>query len=227
MKFKTELHAHTAGVSQCAKITVEETVESYIKKGVSTLVIANHYSPVTFENMESASWEEKNKYFLSEYHRALEVANGRINIILGMEFRNNYSDNDYLIYGITEEFITSNSNCNENNFLTMHLKEFSELVHKSNALVFQAHPFRNGMKIVNPQYLDGIEVINGHRRHDSRNDIASMWAEKFNLLKCGGSDSHMIGDEATTLIVTEYEIKTPEQLVEALKGEVLFDCAGE
>ena len=77
MKFKTELHAHTAGVSQCAKITVEETVESYIKKGVSTLVIANHYSPVTFENMESASWEEKNKYFLSEYHRALEVANGR------------------------------------------------------------------------------------------------------------------------------------------------------
>lgn len=36
----------------------------------------------------------------------------------------------------------------------------------------QAHPFRNGLKIVDPKHLDGIETYNGNPRHDSRNEIA-------------------------------------------------------
>lgn len=34
-------------------------------------------------------------------------------------------------------------------------------------LFYQAHPFRNSMKITNPELLDGIEVYNGHPGHDS------------------------------------------------------------
>lgn len=48
-------------------------------------------------------------------------------------------------------------------------------------MIYQAHPFRFGMKITNVKYLDGIEVCNRNIEHDSHNDIAALWAEKFGL----------------------------------------------
>lgn len=54
----------------------------------------------------------------------------------------------------------------------------------------QAHPFRNGLKIVDPKHLDGIETYNGNPRHDSRNEIAKAWAQKFGMLETSGSDFH-------------------------------------
>ena len=226
MNFKTDLHIHTSDVSQCAKINTEELVEIYIKKGYSTIVITNHYSVHTFEHMEDASWQEKNDLYISAYKTALEVSSGRINVLLGMEYRNKYTDNDYLVYGMTEEFIRTNSYDDEHNFLTMHLKEFTNLAHKDNMLVFQAHPFRNGMTILNPSYLDGVEVLNGHKHHDSRNEIAKMWAEKYNLLMCGGSDCHDVGDEATVALISDFAIENNSQLIKVLKQKSLFESAG-
>lgn len=57
-------------------------------------------------------------------------------------------------------------------------------------MIYQAHPFRFGMKITNVKYLDGIEVCNRNIEHDSHNDIAALWAEKFGLKKTAGSDHH-------------------------------------
>lgn len=223
MKYKTELHCHSAEVSKCARITMEEILENYQKEGVSTLVVTNHYSPQTFDHMTDASWKEKNDYFLSAYHKAKELAGDKMTILLGMEFRNIYSDNDYLIYGVTEEFLYKYST-DEQNFIDMHLKDVADLARQNGMLVFQAHPFRNGMTVINPSYLDGIETLNGHQRHDSRNDIASMWADKFNLLRCGGSDCHEVGDEAFVSLVTDTKIETNEQLVEVLKSGITLEC---
>ena len=217
MSCKTELHCHSAEVSKCSHLSVESIVETYVAKGISSLVLTNHYSPHTFSHMSDASWKEKNDFYVSAYHKAVEAANGRINILLGMEFRNIYSDNDYLIYGMTEEFIYKYSN-DEKNLIEMHIKDVSKLVREHGMLFFQAHPFRNGMTVINPSYLDGIEVYNGHPRHDSRNDIASMWADKFNLLRCGGSDCHDAGDESTVSLVTDEIIDSNEALIAALKS---------
>lgn len=218
MKFKTELHSHSSEVSQCAFISTADLVEAYIKKGYHSLVITNHYSIHSFEHLSDASWSEKNDLFLSAYKIAQEAAKGRINILLGMEYRNLYTANDYLVYGVTEEFIRTYSYDDEHNFLKMHLKDFVKLAHDNGMLVFQAHPFRNSMEIVNPSYLDGIEILNGHVRHDSRNDIAAMWAKKHNLLTCGGSDCHYAGEEATVVMLTDFPIENNEQLLDVLSG---------
>ena len=223
MGYKTELHCHSSEVSQCARISVEEIIENYLKEGVSTLVLTNHFSIPTFEHIKDASWREKCDYFLSAYKKAKEIAGDKMTILLGMEFRNIYSDNDYLIYGMTEEFIYKH-NTEEKNLIDMHLKEVATLAREEGMLVFQAHPFRNGMTVINPKYLDGIEVNNGHRRHDSRNDIAALWADKFSLLRCGGSDCHEVGDEAYVLLVTDKKIKTNKQLIKAVKSEIVLDC---
>ncbi len=226
MKFKTDLHIHTSDVSQCAKINTEELVESYIKKGYSTLVITNHYSVHTFEHMEDASWQEKNDLYISAYKKALEVSSGRINVLLGMEYRNQYSCNDYLVYGVTEDFIYSNSCDDNHNFINMHLKEFTNLANKADMLVFQAHPFRNNMRIINPSFIDGVEVLNGQKRSDSRNDIAKIWAEKYNLLTCGGSDCHSAKDLATVALVSDFVIENNSQLIKVLKQKLLFESVG-
>ena len=220
--FKTELHCHTKEVSQCSHVSTADAVELYIEKGFSTLVITNHYSQYTVGFADELSWKEKNEGFLSAYEIAKSVARGRINILLGMEFRNIYSINDYLVYGVTEEFIMKYG-CDENNlFLNMHLKDFCNLAHDNNMLVYQAHPFRNGMTVINPGHLDGIEILNGHRRHDSRNDIAKLWAKKHNLLTCGGSDFHEKGDEGTVSLLTSNVITDNDSLLKALRSKPRF-----
>lgn len=220
MNYKTELHCHSGNISKCATISDSEIVDNYIKKGYSTIVLTNHYSCHTFEDMPDASWKEKNDYFIDGYKSLVKEADGRINIILGMEYRNNYTENDYLVYGITEDFIQKYSCNNSNNFLDMHLKQFVGLAHENGILVFQAHPFRNGMTVINPSFIDGVEILNGHEGHDSRNDIASMWAKKYNLLTSGGSDCHYAGAEGKVALITENEITNADELVSVLKTNV-------
>ncbi|MBR5505662.1 MAG: PHP domain-containing protein [Clostridia bacterium] len=218
MQYKSELHAHTSEVSKCSRVSTADVVEEYIKKGYHTLVITNHYSSQTFAHMEGSPWAEKNKHYISAYKIAKKAAKGRINVLLAMEYRNCYSPNDYLVYGVTEDFIMKHSCDDEHNFISMHLKDFVNLAHENGMLVFQAHPFRNGMQIINPSYLDGIEILNGHLRHDSRNEIAAMWAKKYDLLECGGSDCHYDGEFATVAMLTYSPIKTNEELIKALKN---------
>lgn len=226
MKFKTELHCHSANVSACASISDEELVSCYEKNGYNTIVLTNHYSVYTFERLHDASWEEKNTFFINGYKSLLKEAKGRISILLGMEYRNIYTANDYLVYGMTEEFIRQHNRDDEHNLLNMHLKEFVSLAHENNMLVFQAHPFRDGMTVVNPSKTDGIEILNGHAGHDSRNDIASAWAKKYDLLTCGGSDCHFVGDEARVALITDEKITNSEKLVEILKTNVRDNLEG-
>ena len=118
MKFKTELHCHTGDVSNCGKETAEYIVSRYIEAGYTSLVVANHMSPFTFigsrnkypeflaKNGTTDSWQSKVDFFMTGYENLVKAADGRLNIILGMEFRdfNSSLANDYLVYGLTEEF---------------------------------------------------------------------------------------------------------------------------
>ncbi len=218
MTYKTELHCHTSEVSKCSSVPAEQIVEPYIEKGYSTLVITNHFSPYSFDHIEDAPWEEKIDLFMSAYHNAVKASKGRLNILLGMEYRNVYSANDYLVYGVTEEILRKYNYDSKHNFIQMKLKAFRKIADEHGMLIFQAHPFRNGMTITNPELLDGIEVLNGHRRHDSRNDVAALWARKFALLKIGGSDAHQSGDEGTVALHSRKIITTNDELLKTLKG---------
>ena len=215
--FKTELHCHSAEVSNCAHAYADYIVDRYISEGYSTIVLTNHFNKETFKNkrfdMLDAPWDEKVDYFMNGYHKMVEAAAGRINIILGMELRFFCEINDYLVYGITEEFLRAHPEMMDSN-----PKEFSPVVRDAGMLFIQAHPFRNGMKITNPAYLDGVEVNNGHTGHDSRNDIAYAWAEKFGLIKTSGTDFHDVTHVCGSGIATESEIKTTEDLLETLKS---------
>lgn len=226
-KYKTELHCHSGDVSNCADASADYIVERYAECGYTTVVLANHFSKHTFggnknkypsfleETGKSDNWDSKVDFFLRGYHNLKTAAGERLNVILGMEYQPLTNDNnDYLIHGVTEEWLRS-SPC----IFDFSIKEMSEYVHSSGMLIYQAHPFRNGMTVKKPEYFDGYEIYNGHIFHDSRNSIASAWAEKHHKKKISGTDFHESRHIPCGGIITDSPILTEIQLVETLKDE--------
>ena len=73
------------------------------------------------------------------------------------------------------------------------------------------------MTITNPAHLDGIEVYNAHARHNSRNDLAEMWAARYDLLPISGSDVHHDYDLPGGGILTDEPITDMAQLMQILR----------
>lgn len=213
--YKIETHCHTAEVSGCARVTAEKTVELYKKAGYSGIILTNHFSEVTFKNVRGG-WKERIDFFMKGYHMLCSLAND-MDILLGMELRCSDSHNDYLVYGITESFLRKYNN-SRTSLIDMKINEASEIIHSSGLLIYQAHPFRNNMKVVDPALLDGIEVYNGHNNHASRNDIAEMWADKYHLRKISGSDFHYPQHEGRGGILCEHRITNNKVLLEVLNN---------
>lgn len=218
MSYLMEMHAHTSETSRCANVKAEKMISEYIKAGYDGIVITDHFSPSTFEIYEKDNlcWNDKVDIFLKGYRTALNAAGGKINVLLGMELRfdNPNSMNDYLVYGLNEKFLYNNPQ-----ILDMNLRDFSVLAHNNKMIIFQAHPFRYGMKVSNPKYLNGVETRNKNPRHESNNDIAAAWAEKYHLLTTSGSDYHEIEDLAGGGIYFDNPIYDNRTLVkELLRG---------
>ena len=201
MSYKTELHCHSATVSKCASAEPEAIVEKYLEKGYSSLVLTEHCSRFTFKNKKNGDrsalpWNEKIDFFMSGVRELERAAAGRMNIIQGCEIRLNTDDN----------------------IMDVDIAVLSERVREAGLLLVQAHPFRNAMRVVKPELLDGVEVYNGSTSHDSRNDIAFMWAERHGLIKTSGSDYHNV--ELGLIsggIVTDEPIRTNSELLDILR----------
>lgn len=215
--YKTEMHCHSAEVSNCATVDCGTIARRYIAAGYTTLVLTNHLSRYTYKNSNfdhsSYKWDEKIDFYMAGYSKFVEAAAGRLNVLLGVELRSNIDENDYLIYGVDEAFLRSMPK-----IMDTKTKEVAAAVRAYGGLFFQAHPFRDAMQIIKPEYLDGVEVYNGKAEHDSRNDIANLWAEKYNLKKISGSDYHHDGSVFGGGILTEEPVKTSRQLIDILNS---------
>lgn len=215
--YKTEMHVHTAEVSNCGTVECGTVVRRYIAAGYTTLVLTNHLSSYTYKNKRfdrsGDPWDTKIDFFIDGYKRMAETALGRLNVLLGVELRSYRDDNDYLLYGIDEAFLRSMPKIME-----MKVAEVAEATRAYGGLFFQAHPFRNSMRVVKPSILDGIETYNGHVGQESRNDIANLWADKFGLKKISGSDYHHYHSVIGAGIATDTPITTMSELVAVLKS---------
>ncbi len=214
--FKSELHVHTSPVSRCAKVDAVSTAQHFIDEGYDTIVITNHLSPVLIKKnlpCDPDDWKAVVDYYLSDYYAAKEASKGKMNVLLGAEIRMHENNNDYLVYGVDEQFYYDIGN-----FFDKKIKDIAPLVQEAGGLLFQAHPFRNSITVTDPQILDGIEVYNFSAGHDSRNDIACMWAKKFGLIGICGQDYHIPSYLIGAGMLTDTEIKDNKQLVDILKS---------
>ena len=209
MKYKYELHCHTAETSECAAALAKDTVEFYKSIGYSGLVITDHYSFLTFGTDSAFKRQIDVDKYLKGYHCALEAAGDDFTVLLGME------TNDYLVYGIDEDFLRKNGN-----MLFKGLRRFYKLVKESGAIIVQAHPFRPYIHRANPKYIDGCEIFNGKDKDKDLNQKAQAWAkkEKFQIVT-GGADYHRESQRGNVSgIITEEKINTNDDLVRILRN---------
>jgi predicted metal-dependent phosphoesterase TrpH len=216
------MHVHTKNVSPCGKISAGELVYLYKKAGYQVIVITDHFFEGFFESLEGITWEEKIDHFMIGYQEAQMVGNKiGLKVIFGMEIRFSDNVNDYLVYGIDESFLK------EMPFLySFNLAQFYELIKNKNILIYQAHPFRPGIKAADPMLLDGVEVFNGNMRHNSMNHLAYEFALKNKLRMISGSDFHQSEDLGRGGIVTFDDISSSEELVDILNKNVDIKLLG-
>ena len=216
--YKTELHCHSFPVSACAEFKAEEVIGFYKAKHINSLVLTNHLNPLWVDRDIKEMAEE----YLSDYHKALDAAGNDINIILGVEIRFPENNNDYLVYGVSEEDIE--------HFISLipyGIENFYKEAKNDLNVIIQAHPFRKGMVLAPLDSIDGIESMNMHPGHYGKFSIAARYAKENDLIVSGGSDFHHKGNEALCLMRTQNELKTSYDVAEAIKSkQTVFDCSG-
>lgn len=216
-KYKTELHCHTSEVSHCAGESAADTVEKYLRYGYSTIVLTNHLAGGNFDRMGygDASWEEKAKMYVDGYYKMKDAAAGRMNILFGAEIRFDELENDYLLFGMTPEFLADHPD-----IYKMSLGDFyNEINHPNRFIIIQAHPMRFHMQHVFPWFVDGWEIYNGHPDNESYNRAAKAYAEYFPAkIFTSGTDHHDANHFPAGGIETDYEITTMDELMDTFRA---------
>ena len=225
--YKTELHCHTGDTSLCGYTSAEYLCNRYIQNGYSTVVVTDHFNRITLfrskkyldylsQNDYKICWQTQIDFFLQGYKNLKRFSEGKLNVLLGMEFQSwvEGNQNDYLIYGVTEDWLRA-SDC----ILSFTYKDMAIYAHECGLKIYQAHPFRKNMFITDHRYLDGIEVYNATVNVDSNNDFAEIWADKKGLRKISGSDFHETIHQTAGGILTSDPITTNEQLLKVLDSQ--------
>lgn len=182
---KLDLHVHTKEVSPCGLVSATDIVDNYIKKGFAGIVITDHFNKYFFEKGKTID------DFLLGYKIAKNEGRKKgIKVYLGMELKLNEGENEYLLYGIDEEFLRNNPNLYEYS-----LEETIDIIHNYGGIIIQAHPFRNQICFPRNE-VDGYEVFNGHFSHRNYNEKALSFAIDTGKIQTSGSDTHWIYDTA-------------------------------
>ena len=214
---RIDLHVHSSDLSLCGHMSAKETIDRYIEAGFDGFVLTNHFNRDMAEHFERHGIPTS-QYFAHykkcyEEARAYGAEKGFL-VLCGYELRFDRASNDYLVYGMSDE---DAANCVD--MFSWGPEKFGAYAVEKEFLFYQAHPFRNHMRIVRPSYLFGMEIVNGNPRHDSRNDIAKAWTEKFGLHQIAGSDCHQQEDVAVAGIEFEGTISTMEELCQILRED--------
>ncbi len=219
-RYKTELHLHTSPASRCAEVPPEQAVELYAKLGYHSIVVSNHF----FDGMRSyGNKKQAIEAYLADYDQTV-IAGKKygVHVILGCEVRFTENINDYLLFGIDRDELSE-----VYDRLELGTQEFSKWFRREDRLFIQAHPFRNGITRIPPEYLDGVESFNMHPHHNSRVGFAAKYAKQHNLIPTAGTDYHHLGHEGMAALLTKTEISTSWDIVDVLRSrDYLFEIGG-
>ncbi len=215
MIYKYELHSHTDEVSMCGKVPAAEIVRLHKENGYNGIVITDHYSDLTFFPTKLLTPQRHSDFYLSGYRNALKAADADFTVLLGMELRYYGTRNDYLVYGLEEDFFKK---CG--NLMAMYPKRFTKLARDYGAMIILAHPFRSRLMDLDVmQYIDGAEIYNGKAADDEENKKALGWAVENGLaIKTSGSDFHDLNTLAKGGITTDRRILCNADLLNVLRS---------
>lgn len=212
--YKYEVHAHTSNVSACGFVEAAEAVRMHKKVGYQGIIFTDHFHNDYLVSLGNLSWEEKVDQFMTGYQRAKEEGiKHDMDIFWGVELRFTENENDFLVYGLTEEYLKSHVNLQESN-----IQDFMKsLEGREDILVIQAHPFRAGCSLVDPLTVHGLEIHNGNPRHNSQDHLADKVAIDNDLFISSGSDFHQPEDLDRGGVYLPERIKSIQHYISMIK----------
>lgn len=186
--YKYETHLHTFPVSKCGKASVRENLEFYKEQGFDGVFITNHFLDGNINIESSLSYEEKIDFYFSDYEEALSLAD-EINIKVFFGIESSYNGTDFLVYGLDKKWFKANPQ-----IMTMNKREQLMYFMENDALVIQAHPFRQASYIDHirlfPMCTHGAEIENACRT-EAENEMAKLYAKHYEMIEFAGSDNHI------------------------------------
>ena len=234
---KIEMHAHTSEGSSCAKVPATEAIKMYAEAGFDGIVITNHYGRaiVEYRDYGDAIWpglgedvELRSEGYLKGWRRAKEVGEALgIKVFLGMELTLDQGIEDFLLYGISEDFVLRHPD-----IFQWPLEKVYELCKAEGILIIQAHPCRAGSvfwgspdcQIQDERFLDGVE-LNQVQDHNNNNPKVLEWIAKHpDKIVIMGSDFHKPHNVGCGWIETERDIQNMGDLVQCLKDGAFRSC---
>ena len=192
----------------------KELVDGYKEAGYDGIVITNH-----FDKGIMHLWGETTEEHYQTYLRGYELAKEEgervgLRVILGMEIRLECGPEDYLVYGVTKDFIREHMD-----ICGCSLQELYEICEENGCVLIQAHPFREYCQIQNPKYLHGVER-NFNSGHDNHNEKLDAWLKepgREHLIITRGSDCHEIPQVGLVDFVIDADVKNSTELAQVLK----------
>lgn len=222
-KYRIEMHAHTTPESTCSQITPQDMARIYHELGYDAVVITNHFIH-EYNFYEKYPPEQALDEYMKGYEKTKQAAEKYgLEVILGAELRFTESFNDYLIYGVNKDMLGEIYD-----MLPEGLENFRKKFDMQKSILFQAHPFRDGMDIVDPKLLDGMETYNMHLGHNGRIAKAVRYAAENNISRTiAGTDYHHYGMEGTAAVRTRELPKDSFELAKILKsGDYVLEVGG-
>ncbi len=195
-----DTHIHTIETSPCGKLPAADTVDWYAAHGYTGLIITDHLHQQFLDQADTDhDWDLVTDRYLAGYNAAFQRGKEiGFTVILGAEMRFTDNDNDYLVYGIDESWLRSHPYV-----ICQSVKDFFRKYHDE-VLIIQAHPFRDGNKVVFEDSIHGIELINTNQRHNNYPDLALELSRKHpEYFRQAGSDMHRAEDRCLAGIETD------------------------
>lgn len=204
-----DAHIHTAGISPCSRIPVEDLIRICVSDGLGGICLTNHYKANAVRGA-FADWRQR---YVDEYERTRELGEKQgVCVYFGVEFTlDEMPRNDFTVYGLTPSDIRE-----ADPLYRLTLPELTAYVHEKGALIYQAHPFRNTTP-VEARYIDGVE-INCHPLYRTcREADVLAFAEEHGLRLSCGSDYHGDTYKAHCGILVPEGTETTQQFADFLR----------
>lgn len=213
---KIETHAHTSHVSPCGQMTPKELVDSYVAAGFDVLTVTEHFNDYVLEAFDAVNPIKAVERYLEGYKLCASYAEEQglpIKVFLGVESNLLAYGNDFLFFGVEEDFLFE---CPK--LYSLSPAEAHREIEQYGGMIYQAHPFRdNRCTPVDPECLHGIEVFNAHFGHENYNEKALAFALLHGLRQSAGSDCHEPKYVGKAGILVPDEISTEKDLCRYMK----------
>ncbi len=213
MEFVYETHLHTIEGSACSRTWGEEYAEYMKALGYSGMIVTDHFFNGNSAVPKNLPWKERVERYCEGYEHAKEASNDDFTVLFGVEY--NFSGDEYLLYGITKEWLLDNPDILEKDRFQVY-----EMIHSCSGIMIHAHPYRERGYLsaihLTPGICDGVEVYNG-ANPDYQNALGYEYAQEHNFPMSAGSDIHYFGQEYMGGMSFPYPIKTIEDFVNSFK----------